>query len=313
MDRVAFVVATGKGTGFEGGQGTLDRDAVSERLALGDAGFDVHALSLSEDLASQLDAWVARFGVEVGAPQGERTGPPPSAVVFYASSRVLLAEATPLLLLDADDPGQGDAIADVLDVLADFAAENLLVLLDLRCEPTADALEIVDKVRALVKGLGTTAELIVGVRPLALEDEVQAEAPSPFTRAILEALDAADPAEGLYAIELYERVRESERIAGVVNALAYAGRDDSLALLLVTEDAEPPVEVSADASYPPPDARVDAEGAGTAALPEMAPPPPPEEDDEDDVATLSPPPAADLPPPPSRPPAAPPPASMPPA
>jgi len=273
MDRVAFVVATGKGTGFEGGQGTLDRDAMSERFALGDAGFEVEVLSLEDDLASQLDDLRTTKSAER-----------PSSVAFYASSRAVLADGTPLLLLDADDPGQGDALGDVLDALADFEPANLLVLLDLRCDVGADTLGILDAVRLLVKGLDVNAELIAAVRPLAIADEIGAESPSPLTRAVLEALDGADPAEGLFAVELYERIRESEHIVGKVPAIAYAGRDDSLALLLVTEDSEPAVEVAGDPSDPPGEVEVDVEDEAPpprVVAPAIAPPAPSEEAAED--------------------------------
>ncbi len=273
-DRVAFVVATDRGTGMAGGQGSLDRDAIQERFALPDAGFELVALASSEDLAGQLDERRAALGGR------------PSTLVFYASARAVAAGDAALLVLDADEPEQGDALTDVLDVLGDFQAQNLLILLDLRCDPGTEPLDLIALVRDAARPV-QGVELIAGARVVARDHEADAQAPSPFTRAVLEALDGADPAEGLYAVELYEHIREDAALVSAAPALVYTATDDSAALLLITEEEAPSVEIEAsplppeasplppEASPLPPEASpAPAEAQPLAAIPPPAGPPP---------------------------------------
>lgn len=243
LDRIAFVPALREGSG----QGTLDVEAISERLGQPDAAFDIVTLDAGSDIAAQIDEHLA---ARASAPR---------SVLFYTSADAVRSEGELILQLDPDHPETGDAFADMLEALTEPSARGeepqTLVVLELR-HKSADPVylsEIADLARRTAGKATSPVELIVAVRS---SQTVKQGAPacSPLTRAILRELDDADPAYGLFASELAEKAFELTRAGGKGGALAHAGVEDTF-----------PVLFADDATVPAPDVIIDAEATGAAA------------------------------------------------
>ncbi len=277
VDRVAFIACSGSTAQLQGGQGTLDGDAVRERLAQPDVAFDVQSLDVRDDLAEQLDDFL-----------GARAVPPDSAL-FYVSARATRAEGELVLLLDPAHPETGDALGDVVGALSEGMVGPVVVIVDLRVDPRAgelEAMELARLARIAVRAEGV--ELIAAVRKLEPDEELRAQRCSPFTRALLRALDGADPAEGATAVWLYEAIREDPDVLESVAALAHVAVDESFVLVPGVGHDEPEVEEDEPdpevATPSPPAADVvvaappDAEEEQAADVPasQAAPGPPPE-------------------------------------
>lgn len=223
--RIAWVATPGHSSDARSGQGTLDGEAVLERLCQPDLGFRVEALDASDDLAGQLDDW---------ADSAEEA---PQSSFFYVSAPVLSVEGEVLLCLDPSDPTTGDSLADVLGSLVEATDGPVVAVLDLRASPAVDALglaSLVREVREVVRAQ-EQAEVVVSLRA-ATEDD--ASSCSPLTRALLEVLDDVEPSEGLTLEDLYERVAESSAVLGAKLAFGAVTRDPSAVLVEPVDRAE---------------------------------------------------------------------------
>lgn len=234
-DRVAFVASVTLGTDPRAGQAALDAEAVSERLRQPDADFEVVSIDAKDDVAGQIDDYFA-----------DRHAQPPTALLFYASARVALAGGDALVVLDDEAPDTGDALGDIAAALVDSSGGvPVLMVLDLRSSLTeASALaDVNDRLRGAARAAGPSVELALCVRSEGAA-ALGMDRCSPFTRAILSELDETDPADGLYADELVERVREhlGESVGAV---FSYSTATESLPLLIAEEPqgaAEPRAE-----------------------------------------------------------------------
>ncbi|MBL9025181.1 MAG: hypothetical protein JNL21_23490 [Myxococcales bacterium] len=295
--RIAFLACTAQTSEIRGGQGMLDADAVRERLGQPDAAFILYDVDPRDDLAAQIEERLAD------------TQPPADEVLLYVSARAMRADGELLLLLDTEHPDTGDALADILAALRDGVEGPVVAVLDLRIDPGTDELEPMEVARlARAAQKASETELLVGVRRCSQAAELDAPACSPFTRAMLEALDGADPRTGLTAAALYETVRESGHVLGAVPAMAYGGLDVSFVVLegdggeLTAEPAaveaepqpspEPPPAVEAEPQPSPEPPPVAAEPEPSSAEPSAAEQPVAGQP----VAEVAPPPAPDVPP-----------------
>jgi tetratricopeptide (TPR) repeat protein len=292
QERIAFLACTALTSEIRGGQGTLDTDAVRERLGQPDAAFTLRDLDARDDLAAQLEEVLAagRGSIE--------------EALLYVSARAMRAEGELLLLLDPEHPETGDALVDVLGALSEGLEGQVLALLDLRVDPDADAFEPTEVARlARAAQKETGAEVVIAVRKMSAVNELNATACSPFTKALLEALDGADPRTGATAADLYEAAREGPDVIGAVAAMTYGGPEDSFVVL--RGDGSPPDATPVEPDEP-------AVAAEPSPEPPAVSPPPPVVEPEPPVPPVSappppvvssPPPAASVPPPsPSAPP-----------
>ena len=190
--------------------GALDGDLLRTRLPQPDTGFTVVDLDPDSDLAEQLDNLFDADPPWSKAP-----------ILFYASSRVALAIDNELFVcLDPADPNTGDSLRDLAEVLRERAGGPLLFVLECRHEPDPGnpfrSAAVVEAAKDAIRG--STIELLVAAHPLSPGDE---DVPSRFTRAFVEALDDADPDKGLNAKALYEQIRDSGKLVGVVPSFAH--------------------------------------------------------------------------------------------
>lgn len=224
-DRVAFVALPLNGAELRGAQGALDAEAVAERLRQPDAGFVVVTIDPGDDVAGQIDDYVAEHGA------------PRDAVLFYASCRVTAADGELLLQLDGEHPETGDALGDVADALRESGAESALLVLDAR-HASADPLELAELAelaRAAARAGTPVVETVAALRGVSPAAEIGAAQCSPVTRALLAELDETDPSEGLYVSELVERARAGELLSSHVGALAFVRSEPSFPLLVAIE------------------------------------------------------------------------------
>ncbi len=207
--------------------GALDGDLLRARLPLPDTDFTVFDLDPARDLAEQIDILFDE--------QASLSGEP---VLFYASSLVVIAVDGELFLcLDPSDPKTGDSFKDIAYVLRDRINGPLLIMLECRHSPDPDnpfkSASVVEAAKdALVPG--TEVELLVAAHPIAAGDEDQ---PSAFTRAIVEALDESEPEKGLDVRGLYEQIRDSGKLLGVVPSFTHVRASTSFQLV----DAQEPI------------------------------------------------------------------------
>lgn len=207
--------------------GALDGDLLRARLPLPDTSFSVFDLDAAQDLAEQID------GLFDDRP--DWSGEP---VLFYASSLVVIAiDGELFLCLDPADLKTGDSFKDIAAVLRDRAKGPLLIMLECRHTPDPDnpfkSASVVEAAKdAIAPGSGI--ELLVAAHPVTPGDE---DHPSAFTRAIVEALDEADPDKGLDVRGLYEQIRDSGKLLGVVPSFTHVRTSSSFRLV----DAEPPI------------------------------------------------------------------------
>ncbi|NUQ78215.1 MAG: hypothetical protein HUU21_32190 [Polyangiaceae bacterium] len=192
--------------------GALDGDLLRTRLPQPDTAFTVVDLDPGSDLAEQLEILFDEAPPWASAP-----------ILFYASSRVALAIDNELFVcLDPADPNTGDSLRDLAEVLRERSGGGpLLFVLECRHEPDPTnpfrSAAVVEAAKdAIARGSGI--ELLVAAHPLVPGDE---DVPSRFTRAFVEALDDADPDKGLSAKALYEQIRDSGKLVGVVPSFAY--------------------------------------------------------------------------------------------
>lgn len=234
--RLAVIATPASQPGQRLAPGALDGDAVRARLLLSDADFSVLDLDPAVDVAEQLDL---HFEEE---PAGLDT-----EVLFYASCQVAMsADGELFLCLDPADPETGDALSDIAGVFRDMVPGAVLFVLECRHAASDDpfrSIAFVEAAKAAVGSADTGVELLIAARP---GDGVDGERVSPFTRVVLETLDEADPATPLTAFELYARMRESERLLGVVPSFAHAGGATRFVLLRGEGAAEPARAGAAD-------------------------------------------------------------------
>jgi tetratricopeptide (TPR) repeat protein len=249
MSRIAFVASPSANDTLSGGQAALDGDAVAERLAQADCGFEVVALDSTIDLAAQLDDRV-----------GGLTRGPADEVLFFASARIEASEGE-LLLLSPADPTQGDALSALLDAVRDAASGPRLVVLEARThEEPLVAANLAEAARAIARERGL--ELVFSVRRCSLVDESRAERPSPFTRALLESLDEVE-ARGLFAADVYQRARSAGTLVG---ASTYLAAEPVLAIVRPSDASE--TELASGPAVPSSRAREEDEAASKSSSPE---------------------------------------------
>jgi tetratricopeptide (TPR) repeat protein len=207
MARIALIAPSLAANGITGGQAVLDADAVLERLSQPDVGFDAYPLDVSDDLAGQIDE---RMTNRVRRKKDDDA-------LLYVSSRVTLVDADVLLQIDPSDPSQADDLASVLDAFCEGAVGSRLLVLEGRHEGDAlRAAEMAGRVRELAKARGV--ELIVAISRRSASEEATSTTPSPFTMALLRAIDDAGE-EGLFAEDVYAAARASGPILGASSYL----------------------------------------------------------------------------------------------
>jgi tetratricopeptide (TPR) repeat protein len=209
MMRLAIVAAPAATSDLRPAPGALDGDALRSRLLLPDAGYHVVDLDPAIDLAEQLELLFEQNPLEPGTP-----------ALFYASARVAAsAEGELFLCLDPDNPETGDSVRDIATVIRDRVPGPVAFVIECRHpideqDPFRSA-TIVGAAKDSLRGLGANGagvEVLVAARPLSADAE---ETTSPLTRALIEALDDADPAVGLSLVAFFDRVRDSDALVGV--------------------------------------------------------------------------------------------------
>lgn len=224
--RVALVATPIADADPQGLHGSLDGDAVRVRLAQEDAGFEVHDLDPTRDLAEQLDEVFDGLG-------DDRVD-----AVFYASSPVVLAPDGELFLcLDPREIETGDALDELASVFAERGAGRRLFVLDCRYPSSNDPLRGVTCMESIQQRLRGRAEVLAAARPT---DQVRPGEVSPLTRAVLRALDDEEPGHALATKRIHERIVEEAIVAGEVRALAYLSHGTSMSLLLGEERGDLP-------------------------------------------------------------------------
>lgn len=229
-ERLAIVISP-KASNLRAGQGELDADAIKERLQLDDTAFSVVALDPSTDVAEQLDALFDQREVGDGpaSPEGDRG--PERSVLFYASADVKVAGDEVFLCLDPESPDTGDSLHDVAEVICDRATGAVLFVLDARFEPNGSELqgpELVAAARKVLRDMGDDIELLIGARP---SSEAAASACSPFTRAVLQVLDEADPSMGVSAEQIRDHVSNHAESLAAVRAFAHLAAQGSFLIV----------------------------------------------------------------------------------
>jgi tetratricopeptide (TPR) repeat protein len=237
MMRLAIVAAPAALPDLRPAPGALDGDALRSRLLLPDAGYHVVDLDPAIDLAEQLELLFEQTPLEPGTP-----------ALFYASARVAASEEGELFLcLDPESPETGDSVRDIATVIRDRVPGPVAFILECRHpideeDPFRSATIVSaakDSLRGLLAG-GAGVEVLVAARPLRAEAE---ESTSPLTRALIEALDSADPAEGLTVASFFAHVREEGLLVGVPCFAHVKARDPFMLL----EGSGAPAESTATA------------------------------------------------------------------
>jgi len=231
--RLAIVATPSPLSDMRAPPGALDGDVLRARLSLPDTAFQVVDIDPTIDLAEQLDALLA--GRRLGA--GDE-------VLFYASSLVAVSVDNEFFLcLDAANPHTGDALADVVAVFQDHAPGPILFMLECRHAPAPHdpfrSATVVGAAKEAVSPARSGIELLIAARPSTNEIESN---PSPFTRALIDALDESDAQFGLLARSLYERVKDE--LLGRVPCFAHARGWTPFALIPI------PIDETADGNEP---------------------------------------------------------------
>lgn len=209
--RLAIVATPSPLSDMRAPPGALDGDVLRARLSLPDTAFQVANIDPTVDLAEQLDALLASRRLGSG-----------DEVVFYASSPVALSVDNEFFLcLDPSNPTTGDALADVVAVFQDHVPGPILFILECRHAPAPhDPFRSATVVGAAKESVGPARsgiELLIAARPSDQRVETHA---SPFTGALVAALDDSDAQFGLLARTLYERVKDD--LVGRVPCFAHA-------------------------------------------------------------------------------------------
>ncbi|MRG91103.1 tetratricopeptide repeat protein [Polyangium spumosum] len=209
--RLAIVATPSPLSDMRAPPGALDGDILRSRLPSDDTAFEVVDIDPLVDLAEQLDTL---FEARKPGPEDE--------ILFYVSSPVAVSvDGEFFLCLDPENPQTGDALADVVAVFQDHVSGPVLFVLECRHAPApADPFRsatVVAAAKDAVNPSRSGIELLIAARPLSHGVE---ERPSPFTRALIGALDDADIERGLLARMLYERIKEG--IVGAVPCFAHA-------------------------------------------------------------------------------------------
>src|SRR5262249_22116408 len=129
-------------------------------------------------------------------------------------------------------------------------------------DPFRSATVVESAKTAIAKASGV--ELLVAAHPTQSGDEDQ---PSPFTRAVVEALDDADEATGLTVRALYEGMRDSGRLVGAVPSFTYVRGASVFQLIPPSPSAAAKARSAAPSDVAPPPA----DAAPAAAAPAAAP------------------------------------------
>jgi hypothetical protein len=209
--RLAIVATPSLLSDMRAPPGALDGDVLRSRLPLDDTTFEVVDIDPSIDLAEQLDTLFA-----------ERKPGPEDEVLFYVSSPVAVSvDGEFFLCLDPENPQTGDALADVVAVFQDHVSGPTLFVLECRHAPApADPFRsatVVAAAKESVSPARSGIELLIAARPSTPGIETHL---SPFTGALIRALDDSDATLGLLARTLYERIKDD--LVGVVPCFAHA-------------------------------------------------------------------------------------------
>ncbi|UQA55884.1 tetratricopeptide repeat protein [Polyangium aurulentum] len=209
--RLAIVATPSLLSDMRAPPGALDGDVIRSRLPLPDTAFEVVDIDPRVDLAEQLDVLF-----------DDRRPAPGDEVLFYVSAPAALSvDGEFFLCLDPESPQTGDALADVAAVFRDRVPGPVLLVIECRHVPSPDdpfrSAAVVTSAKEAVEPARTGIEMLIAARPAT--DGLE-EYASPFTRALISALDDAEPDTGLTARELYERVYE--HLIGAVPCFAHA-------------------------------------------------------------------------------------------
>jgi tetratricopeptide (TPR) repeat protein len=232
MMRLAIVAAPAALPDLRPAPGALDGDALRSRLLLPDAGYHVVDLDPAVDLAEQLELLFEQTPLEPGTP-----------ALFYASARVAASEEGELFLcLDPENPDTGDSLRDIATVIRDRVPGPVAFVIECRHPVDADdpfrSATIVGAAKDSLRGLGVGGagvEVLVAARPL---DDDAEETTSPLTRALIEALDEADPSVGLSLASFFDRVRDEGALVGVPCFAHVKARDAFMLIQALEEPAE---------------------------------------------------------------------------
>ncbi|MEM1032526.1 MAG: hypothetical protein AAGN82_19425 [Myxococcota bacterium] len=297
MNRLAIIAAAGSRPSPDPRLGERDAMLVGARFEMSDLGFITVVAAPERDLAEQLDE---RFGR--GDP-GDEHEPAPDAIVFYASCLVaVLDDGECFLCLDPEEPDVGDALGDVVDVLASVGVPTLLIL-ELRLdEAQATRSQLNDALAAVEQAVDASArglEVVVALRP---RDAHPERIPSRLTVGLLEAIDTPPADAPLTARKAYAAAIQNTDFGRWPSVMTHRGGSSSFVVRIgdetplepdaPPESEEPPTQrrgvsttMVADAPPAPetplpPDpapATVASPGAPTASDPPAALEPPPPE------------------------------------
>jgi len=227
--RLAIIAAAGAQPSSNPKLGERDATLVASRLGLGDLGFEVELVDPEVDLAEQLDELFGKL---------DASGSPPESLLFYGSClAAVLDDGECFLCLDPDEPDVGDAIGDVVEVLASREVPTLVVL-ELRLDdPDASrkALnEALHTVEEAVQSAEAGMELIAALRPRDVHPE---RIPSRLTAGILEAIDDTPSRLPLTARKAYATAVQKTDFGVWASALVHRPGEPTFVLRL--GDAEP--------------------------------------------------------------------------
>ncbi len=209
--RLAIVATPSLLSDMRAPPGALDGDILRSRLPVEDTAFEVVDVDPSQDLAEQLDTLFE-----------ERKPGPEDEILFYVSSPVAVSvDGEFFLCLDPENPQTGDALADVVAVFQDHVSGPVLFVLECRHAPSPTeqfrSATVVAAAKDAVSPAKSGIELLIAAR---LSSPGVEDRPSPFTRALIGALDDADAQQGLLARMLFERIKEG--LVGLVPCFAHA-------------------------------------------------------------------------------------------
>lgn len=214
--RYGLIVAPATLPDLRPAPGTLDSDLVRSRLPQEDVAIEVAEIDPTTDVAEQIDHFF------------DARSEPVDAVLFYASSFVALAaDGEVFLCLDPTNPDVGDSLRDVAGALRERFSGPVLFVLDCRHSPDESdpfkSATVASAIRSTLDPSTTGVEILVAVQPAS---PIFEDAASAFTRAFLAELDETDPSRKLTAADVYRRIRQSERLLGVVPCFAHTrGRE----------------------------------------------------------------------------------------
>ncbi len=241
--RLGIIAAAGASDSPTPKVGERDAALVRHRIAMDDMGFRVSLLDPARDLGEQLDALLTQWEDEV------------EELWFYASCLVALAEDDECFLcMVPEEPDIGDALLDLVSLMAGRYGEAASVVIDARYESTADpadaamADQVVAAIERAVDAPRTGIGLLAAARPLGAHDE---RIPSRLTAGLLEAIDSTS--EPITSVQAHALALTNTDFGSWPQAAVQAPAARSL-LLRPAKAESAPTEVDSEAPPAPAEA-----------------------------------------------------------